>query len=212
MARKQEPLFTQMEFNNAQYAMDIKTKCEAKLVRIKLGLKIAIGAQIAWASFMTPIPDSLPEPLPEIIMGLTLVSTAAYIVGGGLGSAFKSTWRVAKKIGWFGWLCVPFPMDIFTGIMFTLMAFCIPPLFFLFLPLALVYGNYKQVKMDFDAAEEYLNYFTPVNAAYDGSAEAPTSQAPEIAAASPAAKFCANCGARLTPDVAFCPGCGTKVN
>ena len=130
---------------------------------------IAAGAQLAWVLiFVFP---KMPSVLADIIAFIALAGTvAAYVIGGGLGAAFKVTWKIAKGIGWFGWFCVPFPADIFTGIMLTLMAIMMIPMLFIFIPLALVFCNYVQVNKDFKAAEEYLKYCTPVQgqATYGG--------------------------------------------
>lgn len=159
--REKEPIFTKMEFNDAQYAMDVKQKSEAKLQKVKIGLMIAAVAQLAWTLlFMI---HHIPTPLDYIICFIALGGTvAAYIVGGGLGAALKVTWRISKGIGWFGWCCVPFPADIFTGIALSLMSVMMIPALFIFIPLALVFCNFIQVKKDFKAAEEYLKYCTPV--------------------------------------------------
>lgn len=128
---------------------------------------IAVGAQLAWVLIFA-IPK-MPSVLSEIIAFIALAGTiAAYVIGGGLGAAFKVTWKIAKGIGWFGWFCVPFPADIFTGIMLTIMAIVMIPILFIFIPLALVFCNYIQVNKDFKAAEEYLKYCTPVQQATYG--------------------------------------------
>ena len=141
--------------------MDVKQKSEAKLQRVKLGLMIAAGAQLAWLLiFLIP---GMPVILENIIAIIALVGTvAAYVIGGGLVPAFKVAWKIAKEIGWFGWFCVPFPADILTGIMLTLVSIVIIPTLFIFIPLFLVFCNFIQVNKDFKAAEEYLKYCTPV--------------------------------------------------
>jgi hypothetical protein len=115
--------------------------------------------------------------LSDIILIVALVGTIlAYILGGGLGAALKVTWKFAKGIGWFGWFCVPFPADIFTGIMLTILAIVMIPMLFIFIPLVLVFLNYIQVNKDYKAAEEYLKYCTPTNATY-GNGETITESA-----------------------------------
>lgn len=159
MAKEKKTLFTKMEFNNAQYAMDVKAKSEAKLARVKVGLIIAAIAQFAWViSFAFP---HMPELLVDGVCIIALVGTVAgYIVGGGLLAALKFTWKFATTIGWFGWVCVPFPVDIFTGIMLTGLALIMIPILFIFIPLGLVFLNFIQVRKDYKAAEEYLKYCT----------------------------------------------------
>lgn len=158
MTREKEPFFTEMKFDSAQYAQDVKEASEKKLERVKKGLIIAAVAQVAWF-FGLGIFVKLPMALTDFFGVVAIVGTiAAYIVGGGLGSAFKSTWKFAKKIGIFGWVCIPFPADIFSGLMLTAFAIVSIPLFFIFIPLLLVFLNYIQVKKDYKAAEDFLSY------------------------------------------------------
>lgn len=155
--KESEPLFTQAEFNNAQYAADIKADCEKKLNRIKLGLKIAAAAELFY--FLGMFIPKMPQTLVSLFMILAFLSTfAAYIIGGGFGSAVKMAWKVAKKIATFGWLIVPFPADIITGFICLWVAIIVPIFAFILIPLLLIFINYTQVKKDLDAAEEYLKY------------------------------------------------------
>lgn len=63
------------------------------------------------------------------VIGLFL-SIASYIIGGGLGDAIKA----ALTLGKWGWLIVPFPIDIATGLFTMLVSFVA----FLFLPIIFV--------------------------------------------------------------------------
>lgn len=159
--KAKEPFFTTMEFDNAQYAMDVKQKMEAKLERIKIGLIIAAVIEVIWILlYKVNMPGGLANVLLIVALGGTV---AAYIFGGGLKTAFKATWKVAATLGWIGWFCVPFPADIFTGLLLTLFAMMLIPIMFLFIPLVLVFCNFIQVRKDYKAAEEYLQYCKPVS-------------------------------------------------
>lgn len=157
MKKEKEPLFTEMHFNDALFAKDTKEKCERKLQRCKIGLIIAAVAQVAWVLIFAI--SHMPKVLDDILVFIALVGTvAAYIIGGGLLAAFKGTLKIAKVIGIFGWLCVPFPADIITGLFCSAMAIAMIPLSFIFIPLLLVLYHYIQINKDYKAAEEYLKY------------------------------------------------------
>jgi len=165
MEKEKKPFFTTMEFNSAQYAMDTKAKCEAKLARIKIGMWIAVGVEIGWLLtyvFRKPFNNMPAEIAGILLLILAIGALAAYIIGGGLGMAFKVTFKIAFAIGWFGWVCLPFPVDIITGLFLSILAIIMIPVLFVFIPLVLVFCNYYQVKKDYNAAEEYLKYCTPV--------------------------------------------------
>lgn len=146
MARGKEEVFETAQFNDAKYAQDVKENAERKLQRIKIGLIIALVATISSVLLFLEL-----TPFTDILMGLSFFgSIVSYVVGGGIGMAFKSAWKVAK----IGWLLTPFPIDIFTGLvamMFSIMGF-------FFIPLLFVAMNYDQCKKDYKEATEYLKY------------------------------------------------------
>ncbi len=171
MAKKQrEPFFTQMQFDNAMYAQDVKQKCEKKLERTKIGLIASVITQLI-IIFLFIIKDwNLPEFIQGVIMLLYLVGLlASYILGGGLLSALKVCWKVAKNIGFFGWLVFPFPMDIVAGVMCMGLGLMIFPFMLLLLPLVVVLSNRMQTNKDYQAACDYLKYCTPVNTSANGT-------------------------------------------
>lgn len=175
MAKKEkEKIFTEMQFNDAQYAQDVLQKSQSKLERCKIALIIALVAQIIWVlSFfaqgtLNKLPDFLQGTLAFAMYGGTL---AAYIVGGGIKATVGFVWKMAKGISWIGWFLVPFPMDIITGIASFFIVLMFIPMVLLCVPLLGVAANYHQTSMDHQAAEEYLSYCTPVAAAA-GTAEA----------------------------------------
>lgn len=152
--KEKEPFFTEIQITSTDYANEVKSKSEKRLQRCKIGLIIAAVAELIWVLIMLNV---FKGTLMDIIgiIGL-IITAAAYIIGGGLMTAFKATWRVSKAIGTFGWLCAPFPVDIFTGIILTIMAIILIPIMFIFIPLILVFLNFIQIKKNLKAAEEYL--------------------------------------------------------
>lgn len=152
--------FEELQFSDAAYAQSVKEKTEQKLERCKLGVKIAAAAQIAWiCAFVFPHMPSILVDIDAIVaLGGTI---AAYIIGGGLLAALKSTWKIAKTLGVIGWICVPFPFDIMTGLTLTITAMASIPIFFIMLPFVLVYSYYLQLKKDYNGAVEYLGYCAP---------------------------------------------------
>lgn len=169
MAKKEkEKIFTEMQFNDAQYAQDVLEKSQSKLERCKIALIIALVAQIIWAlAFFAPNAlNKLPAFLQEVLTLVMFVGTlAAYIVGGGIKATVGFVWKMAKGISWIGWFLVPFPMDIVTGIASFFIILMFIPFVLLCVPLLGVAANYHQTSMDHKAAETYLSYCTPVAAA-----------------------------------------------
>lgn len=159
--KEKKKFFTKMEFDDVQYATNVKEKCEEKFKRVKCGLIMALISEVFWAIvFIFPsIPDTLWKIL--VVAGIVAALTA-YIYGGGMLTAITVSLKVATTLGYIGWVLIPFPFDIITGLWLTIVAIILVPLLFLCLPIVLVFVNYIQVKKDYKAAEEYLNCFKPV--------------------------------------------------
>lgn len=146
MAREREEVFETPQFNDAKYAQDVKENAERKLQRIKIGLIISLVSTVSSVLLFMEL-----TPFSDILFFLSFFgSIVAYMVGGGIGMAIKSAWKVAK----IGWLITPFPIDIFTGL--AAMMFSI--LGFFFIPLLFVAMNYDQYKKEYKEATEYLKY------------------------------------------------------
>lgn len=146
MAKKK--LIETIEFDNYAYAKDVFEQSTKKLERIKIGLIVAAVATActALAFVLSNI---------DILSTLLLVfaffgSIAAYIIGGGVKIALKA----AAKLAVIGWLIVPFPIDLITGIITLIFA----PMAFLFVPLVFVFINFWQNKKNRDDAANYLQY------------------------------------------------------
>ncbi len=129
---------------------DEMSKNEKKLARIKIGLIVAVVAQVAWVLALIFNSNSNTA-VSDFFCYVALPTTlAAYIIGGGLGFAFKTAWGAAKKLFFFGWLVVPFPIDIFSGLFTSMLAFIFLPAVILCLPLLLVFLNYRRVQKEFE--------------------------------------------------------------
>ena len=158
MAKKENQLYEEMVFDDVQYAVDVVNAYKTKYNKVKRGLNLSIVSLLYFFlalpmvyTIIYPIPI-LGKPISEIavLVGLILVF-ASYIIGGGL----KPALRWARKLGTFGWLILPFPWDLFTGI-FLMMAVVV---FFFFCPVVFIYMNYRQINMDYKAAKKYLSYY-----------------------------------------------------
>ena len=168
MAKKEkEKVFTEMQFNDAQYAQDVLANSQSKLERCKIALIIALVVQVLWALvfFAPQVFSNVPGFLNNMISMIMFAGTiAAYIIGGGIKATVGFVWKIAKGISWIGWFLVPFPMDIITGIASFLIVLLFIPFVLLCVPLLGVAANYHQTKMDHQAAETYLSYCTPATA------------------------------------------------
>ncbi len=142
MNRKGQSLFEEKQFDNMAFANDVKNQCEARLTRSKIALIIA-GISTLFLVCLHNI-DAF------FALGL-LGAIASYIVGGGFRHMVRWAFNIAK----FGWLVVPFPLDLCTGLL--CMAFSL--IAFMFVPVVFVFLNYIQIRKDYNAAVTYLGYF-----------------------------------------------------
>lgn len=144
-------LFENMEFNSFEYAKQIYDKSTAKMNKIKIGLIISV---VATASMLTGIvaADALPNSIANLLFYIAVIgSVISYIVGGGLKIAFKAL----KKLMFFGWIIIPFPFCLATGIFTTVLS----PICFFCIPVVFVLINYIQEKRNYKSAENYINAF-----------------------------------------------------
>ena len=137
-----------MEFDNYAYAKDVLELYTAKLEEIKDARKIAGAATVC--SLLSLVFSSIVS-LNTLFFLLALVgSIVAYKRGGGIRIAFS----VAKKLAFIGWVIIPFPWDLLSGLMTLLLSFAA----FLFVPIVFVQINYWQYKQYCKDAETYLQY------------------------------------------------------
>lgn len=150
MKKGNKELFEQVTFDDVAYARDVVASADDKLEKCKRGLIVGLVASLGWL-IMALIPQ-VSAFLACLGMLIGVVGTiAAYVLGGGLGKAFSTGFKLAK----IGWFIIPiFPVDIFVGIT----AFCIVGWFFIFVPSLFVFVNMRQISKEKDAAEEFLGY------------------------------------------------------
>lgn len=159
--KESKPLFSDMHFDDVAFAQDVYNSSTKKMQRCKIGLIVAAVAEVIWILLF--LLGHKMGAFGDILSGFALVaSIASYIVGGGIKMGLSFAWRVSTKVGFFGWLVVPFPYDILTGLMCTCIGIMLIPTLLLFIPLVLVGLNYIQIKKDYDAAQAFLSYYKPV--------------------------------------------------
>ncbi len=149
IVQKEEVILEQKTYGDVNEANKILSKARTKLKIARIGLLIAVISTCCLiASFVVDSPETVE--LAGILAGIAvLVGLVAYIVGGGIIIALKA----AYKIGMFGWLVVPFPIDIITGIC----TFIIAILVFLFLPIIFVSMRYMEIKKEYDTVNLYIS-------------------------------------------------------
>lgn len=149
---KERKIIETMEFDDYACARDCLEMSRAELEKIKEVRKLAIAATCcSFLSLVFMNVGFLNSLFFLLALGGSIVS---YVKGGGIRIAFN----VALKISYIGWLIIPFPWDIATGLGALIYSFVA----FLFMPIVFVHINYKQYKQYCDDAEAYLKYCTPV--------------------------------------------------
>lgn len=125
-------------------AMNSKSELMVKLDRVKKGLAIAAVSQLLWVIVF--VFKQLPTTVSDVLCIIAIVTeVAAYFISGGVAAAFKTTWKVSKAIGKFGWAIAPFPVDIFTGLFLTFCGIIMFPTIMVLLPLVLVFANFCEI-------------------------------------------------------------------
>ncbi len=144
-------------------------KNEKKLARIKRGLIAAAVAQ-AILLLIFILESNEIYALDDFLFIIYLISTvAAYVIGGGIGAALKRAWGITKKLFVIGWLCVPFPMDIFSGLFTSIFGFAFLPMGIIMMPLLMVFLNYRDAKKEQEELEYNILCSTPGNTGYTGA-------------------------------------------
>lgn len=151
-------LTEKMVFDNYAYAKGIYDGSKSKLKRVRIGM--IISAISSAFSVCAVAFGNQNDELLGLFASLAFVgSIASYILGGG----FKRTLRAAKKLAFFGWLILPFPYDLATG----LVTITIAPIVLFFFPVFFVFGNYRQIRHEYKDAEEYINCYRPAEIVLD---------------------------------------------
>jgi hypothetical protein len=139
-------IFDTMVFADTNAAQAILAGFDEKIKRIKIGL-ILCGA-----SFLSLLLSAIPVVfISNFFFYTSIIATiAAYVISGGIKIALRTALKLAK----IGWLILPFPLDIFTG----LVTFIVSLFFFAFFPIVFVLISLLQTIRDKREAEAYLTY------------------------------------------------------
>lgn len=148
MARKKRErtkLVEDVQFKDFEQAKRAVTLAKVNQIRILIGLVIALVATGLTAYGILGDAED-----PVMYIGLApFLGVVAYLVGGGIGNALRTAWKITK-IGWF--LIPVFPVDLLLGIAFFFISIfgllCIPAVF--------VGLNYLQHNKTLQAAKSYL--------------------------------------------------------
>ncbi len=165
---EKEPMFTKYEFDNAQYAMDVKEKLDSKLPRLKIGLIAAAITQFFF--FFMALGDfegNLEKTLIYIWMILTL---ATFIIAGELISAIKRVFGFAIALGKKGFDFPIIPINLGLGLVGFLIPLEFLPTIYIVFPLLYMFLAYRRNRKECKEAEEYLSYCKPVGTAYNNEA------------------------------------------
>ena len=138
-------------FESTAAAQAVRDEADKVLKRAWIGFIIAAAVSAFWLLFNVAPPQILKDSdtVMAIALVLALVGTiASYILAGG----FKTAISVAFKIAKFGWIILPFPVDIVTGII----CFFIAVIIFIAFPIIFVAYGYLQKKKEHKAAMQYL--------------------------------------------------------
>lgn len=153
MAKQKAKLYEEMVFDDVQLAVDTYNACKRKMKKVETGLIFAIIATICNLLGWIPYLQGEKETLLTgscVLVGL-ICTFIAYIKGGGILTPFRWAWKLAK----FTWIMLVFPFDIFIG----LLVLCYGFAGFAIVPVIFVYMNYRQIKMDYQSARQYISYY-----------------------------------------------------
>ena len=151
MGKKQ--FFEEMQFDDYQYALDVKKDAEERLAKANSVFKLSVittivGILVFGLRYLL---------IPKIILIATIiVNVMCYMKMGKI----KTILGWVLKLATVGWYLVPiFPIDLFLGLGLLILV----PIYISLFPVVLVCVFKRQAKKDIEQAEEYLKYFRPVN-------------------------------------------------
>ena len=148
MAKKNENVIEVVAFNSYEEAKDIART--AKRRKIRHLVAVALSALATGFSAYGLFGVGGTEMVVYFIYAFML-AIPAYLIGGGFGKILKT----AGKLGKFGWLILPFPVDIITGLLTFVLAgfalFCVP-LFFTF-------AGFVESNREYKIAQKHLSHF-----------------------------------------------------
>lgn len=142
----------EVEFNSYEQAAAMTQKAESKRNRVLIGLGISLVATgLTLFGLFGGHADGMGM---AYLMLAFFAAIPSYILGGGFGSALKAAGKLAK----FGWLIVPFPYDLITGLMTLIIAgflfFCAPTFF--------IVKNFFNANAEYSELKAYMSHFHPV--------------------------------------------------
>lgn len=138
-------LFEKRKFNDYAEAQDLVARAKRKQYRLFIGLAISLIASVFGVMSFT-------RSTVEYAIYAVLLAIPAYIIGGGFGSALK----MARNLAIFGWIIIPFPLDLVTGLTTLIVAL----LGFFMVPVLFVFLNFVKHNKDYAEARRYLGYFS----------------------------------------------------
>lgn len=143
----------EMKITNLEQAKFIKGEAEKTIEKSKKGILLAgIATGLTILGFLGLYSGVRFLQVAGDFMALCapVLAIVSYVIAGGFGKALKTAFGIAK----FGWLILPFPIDIITG----MFSFVFALLAFLFLPIIMVWGNYNAAKKILADAEDYIAF------------------------------------------------------
>ena len=164
--KKKEPLFEEMEFNDAAYAKTVLAEADKKLKRNTIAIGCAIAATVLDFTLVLWLSEKFfgDDLLTGCIIFWAIFAGVAFAIGGGFTRALKMVWKIAE----FTWFIIPtFPIDLIFGIS----GFIVAGIMALLFPVVFVLANRVQLSKDKKAAEQYLSCFNvkPVVETIDAS-------------------------------------------
>lgn len=147
MAKEKANLYEEVEFgNNYEYVMQVKTEAEEKLQKIEKIWGVSIIGSVCGAV-------GLLLQLSEVCSIVAfVVAIICYRKVGGLGTALRWSWNLAKV----GWYIIPyFPLDLIIG--FGALGVGLLSLFFM--PFFVVRHLKKQETLNLESADAFLRIY-----------------------------------------------------
>lgn len=136
-----------LDFSSVQEAQATKEKCEKKMQNYPLARWIALAASVCGVIGGFAMMGG--HGLQVLVTPAVIGAIVTYVMIGGLGLGFKAAGRIAKT----GWRLIPiFPVDIF----FLVFAFIFAVYALFLIPIVILHSIKKQINLDLQAAEMYL--------------------------------------------------------
>lgn len=143
---EKKQVFTEMRFDDAQYAQLVVEECNVKMKRNLIGIIISLFVPIIDAIVLTFVND---DNLVIVLGIIAVVLIGTYLIGGGLSYALKTLWRVTR----FSFFVIPiFPINL----LIAWIAVGFTGLVAIFLPIVFILFNRYQIYKDRKAARTFL--------------------------------------------------------